>query len=476
MPALDSPAVIVARFLKANLYNESYDAFIAEAGLSPDAGVCSKGDLTLETLLEEKKCFDLSVMFEKLGVEECGDNERRWMRPAPELPIEVKTLPTSSNILSTVIEKTDTDCETASSTLLVSTADRRLHLLDVNTRALKNSLYALHDSPILSFAMLKTSYLITCSMSGRLLISDLNGKTIESRRDHSKYVVKVVIHQDDSQLFLATAGWDCKIILYMFAVANERLSVGEPVATISLPTKPESILFVRHPESGQPILLVSRTDSSFLFYYTVGASPRLLGKQNLAPHSNSWVAFTPSALALCPTDPNLLAVGTSTVPHMKLLIVRLLIPPYEHDESETMCSTALEQRTSLLLDSATHETQASQARAAMTISDREAAAIQIHCSTLAPQTAYSTPAVAWRPDGSGVWVNGDDGVVRGIEAVTGKVISTLKGHEAGSKVRCLWAGQIDEGRRDNGGRARREILVSGGFDQKLLIWETADIS
>jgi len=29
----------------------------------------SKGDLTLETLLEEKKNFDISVQFEKLGVE-----------------------------------------------------------------------------------------------------------------------------------------------------------------------------------------------------------------------------------------------------------------------------------------------------------------------------------------------------------------------------------------------------------------------
>lgn len=387
---------------------------------------------------------------------------------------EVKTLPASSNILSTGIEKTDTGGVAPGSILLVTTADRRLHILDVNTRALKTSFTALHDSPILSAAMLKNRYLITCSMSGQLLVSDLEGKTIESRRDHSKYVVKVVIHQDESEALVATAGWDCKINLYKPTAANELLHLGEPFGTILLPTKPESILFVRHPESGQPVLLVSRTDSSFLFFYNVDSSPRLLGKQNLAPHSNTWMAFTPSALALCPTDPSRLAVGTSTVPHMKLLIVRLLIPPYEQRFPPAQ-STALEQRMSLLHDSATHETQASQARAALAVSDREAAAIQIHCTTFAPQTAYSTPAVAWRPDGSGVWVNGDDGAVRGIEVVTGKVVSTLRGHEEGSKVRCLWAGQIEEKVREDGGEARREILVSGGFDQKLLIWETADI-
>ena len=79
---------------------------------------------------------------------------------------------------------------------------------------------------------------------------------------------------------------------------------------------------------------------------------------------------------------------------------------------------------------------------------------------MAPQTPYSTPAVAWRPDGSGVWVNGDDGAVRGIEASTGKVACTLRGHEDGSKVRCLWAGRVDG----------VEWMVSGGFDQRLIVW------
>ncbi|KAK3064974.1 hypothetical protein LTR53_018322, partial [Teratosphaeriaceae sp. CCFEE 6253] len=179
---------------------------------------------------------------------------------------------------------------------------------------------------------------------------------------------------------------------------------------------------------------------------------------NLAPHSNAWVAFTPSALALSPRDPTLIAVGTSSVPHMKLLLVRLLVPPYDPQPVEPHAS--LEDPSPS--PTAAPETQASQARRELALADREAAAIQIHCNTLAPQTAYSTPAVAWRPDGSGVWVNGDDGAVRGVEVRSGKVVRTLTGgHEAGSKVRCLWAGAV-------GGE---ELLVSGGFDQRLLVWQ-----
>ena len=98
--------------------------------------------------------------------------------------------------------------------------------------------------------------------------------------------------------------------------------------------------------------------------------------------------------------------------------------------------------------------------------DKEDAAIRLQVSTLAPETPHSTPVVVWRPDGSGVWVNGDNGVVRGIEVKTGKVATMLKCHEAGTKVRTLWAGEVASG--DNG--ARREVLLIGGFDKRVFIW------
>ncbi|KAK4545566.1 hypothetical protein LTR36_002916 [Oleoguttula mirabilis] len=462
MPATDSPALVVARFLKTNNYTESYEAFIAEAGLPYDAGTVSKGDLTLEVLLEEKKTFDLSAQFERLGAE---DGVGGWTVPAPTAARAVTALPSSSNILSAAVAATTTGGDAASTpTLLATTADRRLHVLDATSQALRASLAGLHDSPILSCAVFRQQYLLTASMSGQLAVSDIAGSTTEQRRDHSKYIVKVAVHDEEDGPLIATAGWDCKINLYSPSIAEEQFSLGEPTASITLPTKPEAIVFLRHPETAQPILIVSRTDSSFLYYYTTEPKPRLLGRQNLAPHSNAWVAFTPSALALCPTDHSLLAVGTSTVPHMKLLLVRLLVPPYAQEAPSTSAAPATPLRTLLLDDGPATETQASQARAALVIAERESAAIQIHCTTMAPQTAYSTPAVAWRPDGSGVWVNGDDGAIRGVEVSSGKVVSTLQGHEAGSKVRCLWAGDVD------GEDGKEEMLVSGGFDQKLIVW------
>jgi hypothetical protein len=234
------------------------------------------------------------------------------------------------------------------------------------------------------------------------------------------------------------------------------------------------LLFVRHIDTDELLLLVARRDSTYLYYY--GVEPilqgvtesetdthppvpecKLLGHQNLAPHSNAWVAFSPAHMALSPHDRGLLAVATSTLPHLKVIIVRLLFPSMETSDTECNAEDSV--------------TQASQAFAALALQNREDAAILVQANTFAPQTAYSTPQVAWRPDGSGVWVNGDDGVVRGIEAKTGKVVAILKdGHEPGCKVRTVWAGYVSVP-RDGEDQVQEEWVISGGFDKRLVVWK-----
>ncbi|KIW08833.1 hypothetical protein, variant [Verruconis gallopava] len=334
-------------------------------------------------------------------------------------------------------------------------------------------------------------------MSGAVVAFDsVASKVVDRRRDHAKYVVQVAaFERDDGRVWLATAGWDGKVLLYLAHVAAEgNFSFDAPIAIAPQPTNPEALYFVRRPDDNQLHLVVSRRDSSFLYYYEVSEPPlptttaeaaatsaaptpatlQPVGRQNLAPHSNAWVAFTPAAIAPRPDDPTLVAVATTAVPHMKLIIARLLFPtgpePARRLNADPADSAALS-RASLLDDaSGANETAVQQARAALALQDREAAAIAIHCTTMAAQTPYSTPTLAWRPDGSGVWVNGDDGVVRGIEAATGKVVSNLEGHEAGSKIRCLWAGYIAGTVTGVADAEKKECLLSGGFDQRLIAW------
>jgi hypothetical protein len=71
------------------------------------------GEVTIEQILQEKKTFDVSLNFEKLGL---GDSDRGWQNPgemsqilfylteliptAPSKATVLSTLPTRSNILS----------------------------------------------------------------------------------------------------------------------------------------------------------------------------------------------------------------------------------------------------------------------------------------------------------------------------------------------------------------------------------------
>lgn len=397
--------------------------------------------------------------------------------------------PSSSNLLAASVElwqkhrRAANDAETAAGAqpVIVSTgADRQVHLLETAAgNEAVASFAGLSDSPVLSYvSILQGRFVLMTNMSGQLLL--LHGSdVVDTRKDHAKYAVQVVVHEEEGEagssrrFWIATAGWDAGVCLYRIDIsdADEAPTIGAPVARIRTSTNPVSLVFVRHVDSGELLLLVSRCDSTYIYYYRVEASPseidtqttdlpgcRLLGKQNLAPHSNAWVAFSPAHMALSPHDPGLLAVATSTLPHLKVMFVRLLFPSSE----------SLAERDTFATDA--QVTQASQALEALALQNREDAAILVQANTFAPQTAYSTPQVAWRPDGSGVWVNGDDGVIRGIETKTGKIVAYLKdGHEVGCKVRTIWAGYVAV---PGDGEQQEEWVISGGFDKRLVVWKT----
>ncbi|KIX98857.1 uncharacterized protein Z520_05318 [Fonsecaea multimorphosa CBS 102226] len=493
MPATDSPAVIVARFLKANHYNKTLEAFLAEAGLPEEAAITNPGDWTIEKIIEEKKQFDASLAFEKKG----DDADVGWPTPAPSKALEPEGFPVTSNVLCVSGSSSSRENEDGTGVIFVTAADRSWSSVSATPPfTLASSIENAHGSPILSISSLDGGYVFSTSMSGQLMLHDSRGRLLDKVRDHLKYAVQVVSgYTRQGRWIVASAGWDQKVNIYApehelagnfqpsttasdiaAAADNEEPFIHgllrDPIHTITVPTNPESMVLVRNPDTHDLYLILSRRDSTFLYYYCITPtsdessssrsseitySVQETGRQNLAPHSNAWIAFTPSCLAVCPTDTSLLAVATSHLPHMKLLIVRLLFPTSTYNSTN---SIALE-----------NETQASQARAALALQDREDAAIKLHVTTMAPQTPYSTPQVVWRPGGKGVFVNADDGVIRGLDTHSGKVVAMLKAHEVGSKVRTLWAGwEAAEPGANGHGKEKKEVLVSGGFDKKVFFW------
>ena len=57
---------------------QTLDAFLREANLPPDTGAASKNVITIEQVLSEKKTYDLSQSFEKVGVQ---DGSQSWKTP-----------------------------------------------------------------------------------------------------------------------------------------------------------------------------------------------------------------------------------------------------------------------------------------------------------------------------------------------------------------------------------------------------------
>jgi WD40 repeat protein len=392
--------------------------------------------------------------------------------PVAPSTASVVGLPSQSNILQASVQKLQLETTgLPEPVLLVSSADKRLSFFSIASDAspagvsptLVRSRHDLQDSPILSFAVLASRYLAFTTISGSIAIYDACRDVIVAiRRDHAKYAVQVVsVPVRGSQHLLATASWDGKLMLYHVDLAEgDTIELGPPCASVTLASLPESILFVRDPVEDALYLLCARRDSTLLHYYRVGDDHDtvdvdqlpLAGKQNIAPFSNSWVSFSPSSMSLCPTDGSLIAVATSSMPNMKALIVRLLFPRQLQQLARSQPNRSF-------------GVAAAGPAYSNPIEDLEASAVQIHTNTLVSQSQYSTPVVTWRPDGSGLWCNSEDGVIRGIESSTGKITEKLKGHEPNVKIRCLWAGYVsaDEG-------PRVEWLVSGGFDQKLIIW------
>jgi hypothetical protein len=194
---------------------QTLHSFVKEAGLPSDVGSDSGDHVTIESVLHEKKAFDTSLNFEKLGLDDGG---RGWTVQAPHRPTIVESLPGRSNILSVSVFKLLLRLATgAQEYVAVTTADRKLHLLNPSssTFELIHSYTSFQDSPILDVIAIGCQYL---------------------RRDHTKYVVKVVSHSDGNTTWVASAGWDAKIVLYRIDCASDTVQLGEPMAVLALPS------------------------------------------------------------------------------------------------------------------------------------------------------------------------------------------------------------------------------------------------
>jgi WD40 repeat protein len=304
--------------------------------------------------------------------------------------------------------------------VLISTAaDRSLRLFSASPpHELLRNFAAPSDSAILSVAVVEGKFLLLSTMTGRLsLLSPKTGEILATIKPHEKYAIRVLY----AAPYVLSAAYDKTIVLHTLDISDGNVAPvfsDQSAGKLALATPPEALAVVTLPSNGERAIVFSRRDSTVLHYHLLLPGLPEHSKRNLSAADSGWISYHPMSIAIHPSNPSLLAVTTSSVPHMKFLIVPV---------------------------------------------DSEDVAKELF--TGAPQSAYSTAVAAWRPDGSGVWLNADEGIVRGLEVKTGKVKAKLVACGRGEKVRTLWAGVVE---------GVGECLVTGGFDKGLRVWRVLE--
>ncbi|KAK6503428.1 hypothetical protein TWF481_008446 [Arthrobotrys musiformis] len=425
MPAGDSPDVLVARFLRANNYHETFQAFIRETNLTEDSITNDPTDLTIEKILEEKKLYDLAVRFEKINVDA---KDVDFAVPYPTIPTAITTLSTSFNILSVTLASLiiPSTSPLPQQVIISTSSDKALRIYSAKApHPLLTTLQNLHAGPILSVAVVSNRWLVTASMVGTIAVSDTTGETFAKSTAHTKYIVKIAVSDpipstDSQTLFIAAASYDKSLSLHSLHFPPSLPPTLTPLKSITFDQTVEDVIFTKTPT---PTIITTIRDSPYLHIYST-PSLTLLSKNPLNAVSTTWLTYTPTSLSLHPHHTHLLAMITSSIPTPKVIIYNL--------------STS-------------------------TVDKEFTVPVEL--------SPYSTGIVSWRRDtaASGLWINGDNGIIKGVEIKSGKVKAELKGHN-GRKVRCLASGAV---LGDDEDEEEEELLISGGFDGGLNVWRVA---
>lgn len=399
-----NPERLVAKFLLNHGYLDTLQTFADESNIRISDFRLDENEgesITLESLLEERRLRELSIELAKTRLAE--SEVLGWSPWRHEEAISIP-LKSPTNVLFVNVVQVEQKW-----TVLVTTADRAIRFYDLETLSLTAEYSYLHTSPILEARVVASTYLFTAGMDGKVVVTDLRSRNVvidALENPHQRYVNRLVIHEGR---WVATSGYDKKINLYEITACTSDEVVVTYRASITLPTLPEGMLFALHDE--ELVLVICARDTCFLDYYSV-PSLILHSRINMNQNKDLWVSFSGIDISQQPSGPRYIGLSTSTTPHGRWL--------------------------------------------AFEVGKEELKGNIFHG---APQSDLGVlPRHVWRPDGSGFWVNSDDGVIRGVELKSGKVIERLAGHD--SAVRTLWSGVVDG----------KEILVSGAFDKSVMLY------
>lgn len=390
---------LVAQFLRDNNYLETLQAFEAEHGVSIPPQ--EPGSESLETIVAERRAFQLPEEGQDLIDPELNAFRNKllvpWKQPYPREPVLVD-IKDFGMVVSSAFVTYD-----LKNLLLTSTAKMQLVVANVGGpvpeisarlstgKAVVKKIVPLPNETVALVAMDGMVYILRTE---DLVLGDF--ATVTSTRAHRKLIIDVVHVRVKNTDFLVSMSRD--LTVKVFSVIDSITLVSE----YTMPSLGSCIAAVNYKDKLVVILgKIDHTVLDVLVLQDDSLSP--LYKISLNDAEFGAYVFSPRTIRILNTaEVPLVAVATSHEPYMRLIVVSL--KDFDTMEKQEIPPTI---RNQMLLN----------------------------ISTSSPQDKFSQPLIEWRPDGSGLWVAGDDGVIRGMD-LTAKLV-TVEFREHKHRIKSL---------------------------------------
>lgn len=389
----------IAQFLKENNYPETLKVFEQEHG-KPFTDLPNE---PLQSIIEDRynykalkaqtKDSESTILLNKELEDILHNQVDEWTVPYPKDPKLVSDSLDGLVISSCLVFTENTPI------LLLGTSNTRLYIINLmSNEILLEATGFIGKCVIKNIITLPDNKLVLLGMNGKLHLCEYNYgdtfeiKSIDELQAHSRIIVdtKSVTFNDSTYVF--TLGWD--FTLKAFTV-QDKLT---PVTEYRLPTQGTS--FDVTVFADKITLVVGLNETTLLsVFHLIDNVLVLLNKISLNDAQFTLSTFSPRCISIQSLSLGvpLIAVATSHEPYMRLIIVPL--------KDSTAQDSVPIKRNQILKN----------------------------LSTLSPQDKYSQPIIRWKLSSNlkhnGIWVVGEDGIIRGIDLIQERVIRNYQKHD-----------------------------------------------
>ncbi|CAK9435929.1 uncharacterized protein LODBEIA_P05450 [Lodderomyces beijingensis] len=459
MPRDISPShELIAHFLKDNGYGETLAQFEKEHGkpIQPKLlnNVESLSDiiedrLNYNTLVEELNKSNIDSVAENLppALKAIADSQfEDWISPFPHTPRQLDGI--SALILSSAYDAATGD-------VYFTTNDGRVLL-----RSRDEEIKSFKLGEIIKKVMIidNQETIALLAMSGMLYLKRTRSlESISQFATGSRFVVDAQYIRLGKEDYIVTLAWNNSLKLSRVKAKEKQV---EQVSELKL--NQQGTCFGLTIYRDRLVLLLGKLDNTLLEVYTLEGEVEeedgknkfeLKYKISINDAEFTTASFSPRRIIIWNSGEHageipLVAVATSHEPYMRVIITSLI-----DFDAVTSTSTSTEIRRNQIIR---------------------------NLNTMSPQDKFSQPIIAWRLGTeknnnnkvSGIWVMGDDGVIRGMDVVSGDVAVELKDDITNT-------GQGQSKSQTNHGKIKefigfvdqnRETLISCAVDKSITQW------